>query len=236
MAATHVLGFSAEAKSAFQRAYSLLRDVPQHPMRRCLLHGFGFVLSLRADDAEALAVAERAEALSSTTNDPDPMLAACIVHGEVDQLQGRSRVALTWIARDLDAGQHQLEEALQFANTHGERVYLPQLFLIEAAIARARGQSAIAAASVRRAIAEARGQEARWLELLALNELCDHDGATPEDRRALAALVDELPEANDTTAVARARAWSTTRNRPERKGEPTESHRMQTFRRRLCMR
>jgi ATP/maltotriose-dependent transcriptional regulator MalT len=110
------------------------------------------------------------------------------------------------LAGDWDAARHELEEALQFANAHGERVYLPQLFLIEAAIARARGQSATADASVRRAIAEARGQEARWLELLALNELCEHDGATPEDRRALAALVDELPEANDTAAVARARA------------------------------
>ena len=362
MAATHVLGIGREAKSALQRAYSLLGDVPEHPMRRRLVHGFGFILSLRADYAEALAVAERAEALSSATNDPVLMIAACIAHGEVDQLQGRSRVALSWIERglalvepldvapgeifvadpqvtllgllglqllcfglveqararlqraqsrarllgqpmarlvaiwhdalfevrlgnaqrvvalademhalvekfalahgrnacrwfrgwadarmgdpiegyrqvreayernarlgmlaggsevlgyaaealvlagDWDAAQHELEEALQFAKTHGERVYLPQLFLIEAAIARARGQSAIADASVRRAFAEARGQEARWLELLALNELCEYDGATPENRHALAALVDDLPEANDTTAVARARA------------------------------
>jgi DNA-binding winged helix-turn-helix (wHTH) protein/tetratricopeptide (TPR) repeat protein len=362
VAATQVLGIGIEAKSAFQRAYSLLRDVPQHPMQRRLLHGFGFVLSLQADYAEALAVAEWAEALSSTTNDPVLMLAACIVHGEVDQLQCRSRVALTWIERglalaesldvapgeafvadpqvtllgllgiqllllglvaqartrlqqahararllgqpmaqlvaiwfdalfevrlgnaervaalademhalveefalaqgrpasrwfrawadartgdpldsyrrireayeentrlgmlaggsevrgyaaeallfagDWEAAQHELEEALKFASTHGERVYLPQLFLIEASIARARGQSAVADASVRRAVAEAREQEARWLELLALKELCEHGGATPEDRRVLTALVDELPEATDTTAVARARA------------------------------
>ena len=65
---------------------------------------------------------------------------------------------------------------------------------------------AVADASVRRAIAEARAQEAPWLELLALIELCEHDGATAEDRHALAALVDQLPEANDTTAVTRARA------------------------------
>ncbi len=61
-------------------------------------------------------------------------------------------------------------------------------------------------ASVRRAIAEARAQEAPWLELMALLELCEHDGATAEDRQALAALVDQLPEAIDTTAVTRARA------------------------------
>ena len=74
-------------------------------MRRRLLHGFGFVLSLRADYAEALAVAERAEALSSATNDPVLVLATCIVHGEVDQLQGRSRAAGTWIERGLAAAE-----------------------------------------------------------------------------------------------------------------------------------
>jgi hypothetical protein len=41
---------------------------------------------------------------------------------------------------------------------------------------------------------------------MALLELCDYDGATADDRQALAALVDGLPEATHTTAVARARA------------------------------
>jgi hypothetical protein len=40
---------------------------------------------------------------------------------------------------------------------------------------------------------------------MALLELCEHDG-TAKDRQALAALVDQLPEAADTTAVTRARA------------------------------
>ena len=40
---------------------------------------------------------------------------------------------------------------------------------------------------------------------MALIELCEHDSATAKDRRALAALVDQLPEANDTAAVAKAR-------------------------------
>jgi hypothetical protein len=39
-----------------------------------------------------------------------------------------------------------------------------------------------------------------------LLELCERDEATAEDRQALAALVDQLPEAIDTTAVTRARA------------------------------
>ena len=102
---THVLGFSREAKSTFQRAYSLLGAVPQHPMRRRLLHGFGFVLCLRAEYAEALEVAERAEAIASETNDPVLTLAACIVRGAVHHHQGRSRAARTWIERGLAAAE-----------------------------------------------------------------------------------------------------------------------------------
>ena len=110
------------------------------------------------------------------------------------------------LAGDWDGAQHELEDALQVANTLGERVYLPQLFVMQAAIARARGDRAAADAAIRRALAEARAQEAPWLELMALIELCDSAGATAKDRRALAGLVDRLPEARDTTAVARARA------------------------------
>jgi hypothetical protein len=80
------------------------------------------------------------------------------------------------------------------------------LFAMQAAIARARGDRAAADAAIRRAIAEARAQEAPWLELMVLIELCDRHSATAKDRRALAALVDQLPEALDTPAVARARA------------------------------
>jgi ATP/maltotriose-dependent transcriptional regulator MalT len=110
------------------------------------------------------------------------------------------------LAGDLDGAQKQLEEALHIADKLGERVYLPQLYLMEAAIARGRGERKVAEASVRRAITEARAQEAPWLELIALVELCDHQGATAEDRHVLATLVDQLPEARDTSAVARARA------------------------------
>ena len=361
-AATQLLGFTPEAKSAFQRAYALLPGLPQHPMRRRLLYGFGLLLCLRAEYAEALAVVEQAESLLSATDDSVLALAACIVHGEVDQLQGRwhaarkwterglalvepvdfapgeifvidpqvmllgllaipllhfglveqarerlqhahtrarqlrqplSQVAAIWhdalfevrlgnpqrvaalademkvladkfalahgrhgsrwfrgwadsrlgqplegyrsireayeenarlgmlaggsetrgyaaeallLAGDWDAAYDQLEEALQFANVHRERVYLPQLFLMQAAIARARGESAAAYASARQALAEARAQEAPWLELIALMDLCESDGAQAEDRQALAALIEQLPEAGDTAALSRARA------------------------------
>ena len=362
LAATRVLGAGSEAKSALQRAYSLLDEAPQHPMRGRLLHGFGWMLCLRAEYAEALAVADRAEALGSTTNDPVLLSTACTVHGEVDQLQGRSRAARTWLERGLalaerlDVGPGEflvdpqvallgllanplvhlglveharacvqrayarardrgwpmarlvaiwhsalLEVRLgnaervaalademhalvdEFALAHGRtacrwfrgwadarmgatarrlidafgartkttralecsraqarswgmrprRCYSPatwterkgsstkrcrsptssasacicrSCYVMQAAIARARGDRAAADAAIRRAIAEARAQEAPWLELMALIELCEHHSATAKDRRALAALVDQLPEALDTPAVGKARA------------------------------
>jgi ATP/maltotriose-dependent transcriptional regulator MalT len=360
-AATRVLGAGSEAKAAFQRAYSLLDRFPQHPIRSRLLHGFGFMLTLRAEYAEALAVADRAAALGSTTNDPVLMATACTVHGQVDQLQGRSRAARTWLERGLAVAEHldvppgtflmdphvallglltmplmhlglveqaracverayarardrrwpmarlvaiwysalfevrlgnadrvaalademhalvdgfalahgraahrwfrgwadarngaahdayrrirdayddnvrlgmlagasevlgyatealllagdlngarkQLDEALQIADRFGERVYLPQLHLLSAAIARSRGERAVADDSVRRAREEARGQQAPWLELLALIELCSGERPAAADRRALATIVERLPEARDTSAVVRARA------------------------------
>jgi tetratricopeptide (TPR) repeat protein len=353
---------SSEAKSAFQRAYSRLAEVPRHPMRGLVLHGLGFLLCMRAEYDEALALAERAEALAAATNDPVLMPCACSVQAEVHTLQGRPLAARAWaerglaalaaldappehslsvdpevtllallamqllelglvetarthvrqardrargmgrpmaqlsalwfnalfevrlgdaarvgalademralvdrfalvqgrtacrwfrgwadarlgeprdgyrrireayeenarlgmlagatetrgygvealaLARDWDAAGHDLDEIFRFADERGERVYMPQLFLLQAAIARGRGESAAALASARRAVAEARARETPWLELMALIDLCEHDGATAEDRHALAALVDRLPEAGDTAAVGKARA------------------------------
>jgi hypothetical protein len=361
-AAAQLLGVTAEAKNAFRRAYVLLPGLPQHPMRTRLLYGFGLLLCLRAEYAEALAVAEQAESLAPAMNDPVVALAACIVHGQVDQLQGRWHAARQWIERGLallervdfapseifvfdpevmllgllaipllhfglvararerlqrahdrarqlrqpmaqmaaiwyDAlfevrlsnpqrvaalpvemkvladkfalalGQYgsrsfrgwadshlgqprdgyrsireayeenvrlgmlvggsetrayaaealllcqdwaaacdQVEEALQFANLHGERVYLTQLFLMQAASARVRGEQVAAHAFARQALAEARAQDSPWLELIVLVELCESGAAQAEDRSALAALIDQLTQAHDTTVVVRARA------------------------------
>jgi DNA-binding winged helix-turn-helix (wHTH) protein len=371
ISAAHARGISsAEAKSAFQRAYTLLADLPEHPMRGRLLHAFGFALCLRAEYAEALAVAKRAETLSSATHDAILLLSACTVHGHVHMLQGRPQAGRAWnerglavtesldaaadqifvaepmvtllgqlgiqllhlgfirqararlqqaharaqhvaqpmarmvalwfdamfevrlgnaervralaadmqgvveafalaqgrtacrwfrgwadarlgqpregfrlirdaydentrlgmlaggsetlayaaeaqlLAGDPDAARQQLDEALQITATHGERIYLAPLHLIEAAIDRARG--AAGDAPIRRAIAEARTQGAPWLELLALLELCEYGRATAKDRQALASLVDRLPEADDTSAVTKAKALLAAKKRTER--------------------
>lgn len=360
VSAFQLLGVGSETKSALMRAYALLRNVPQHPLRGLLTHGCAFVLCMRAEYSEALAVGE--QGLATATDDPVVVLGACTVQGQVHMLQGRPAAARAWLERglpalelldagageifvvdpkamllgllsmqllhlglvqqasarireayaraeqlrqpvsgmiaiwfdalqevrlgnaervaaladgmralvdrftiaqghtawqwfrawadarmghpreghrrireahennvalgmlaggsenlgyaaeasvlagDWDAAEAQLREALQFVAEHDERVYLPQLLMIEAAIARGRGEAKVAEAAVRRAIAEARQQEAPWLELLARLDLCEHAGATAGDLDALAALVDRLEEAGATTAVNRARA------------------------------
>jgi hypothetical protein len=110
------------------------------------------------------------------------------------------------LAGDHDEAHKRLTQALHVAGELGERVYLPQLYLLEGAIARARGDRTTADASTRRALAEARAQEAPWLELTALIELCEHHRPKPADRSALESLVDALPDASGTAAVAKARA------------------------------
>jgi tetratricopeptide (TPR) repeat protein len=362
VSAFHTLGVGSEARNAFERAYTRLTDVPEHPMRGRLLHGFGYLLGLRGDYTLALAVAERAEALSTQANDPALMLVACIVQGEVHHLQGRTQATRRWLERalaiaepldiganeifaadpqvmlhgmlaielvrsglveqgrahmqlarnraqtlrqpmtwlvatwqevlievrmgnpvrvaaladdmqtlvdeyslalgrtacrwwrgwadarngaprdgyrsireayeehtglgmrsgasevlgyaaealllagDCDAARVELQEALHVGEELGERVYLPQLLLLEAAIARTQGRLDAGNIAVRHAVEEARTQEAPWLELQALVELCGHHDATTEDRQALAALLDQLPETEGTELVKRARS------------------------------
>ena len=331
LAATRVLGAGDEARAALQQAYALLDEAPQHPMRGRLVHGFGFMLTLRGEYGEALAVADRAEALVSASNDPvsdrrharftdrsisskvgrplpdmarartrprgafgcwprripgNPqvvllgMLAVPLLHlGLVEDARAATQRAYTrardrrwpmatltaiwycallevrlgnpervaalademqtlvdefalahgqaahrwfrgWadarmgspregyrrireayddnahlgmlagaseilgyaaeallLAGDLDAGEKQLEEALQIADKLDERVYLPQLLLLKAAFRSARGDTVAADAATRRAVADASAREAPWLELITLTDLCANDSA-----------------------------------------------------------
>jgi tetratricopeptide (TPR) repeat protein len=362
MSAFHSLGVGSEAMTAFERAYALLADVPEHPMRARLLHGFGYLSSLRGDYVEALVVAKRAEALAAVSDDAQLMLVACFLHGEVHHLQGRTQTARSWMERgleivetldlaandvfvadpqvtllgmlaidlvrcgqvqqgralvqraharaaalrqpmtrlvvawqeailevrlrgvdrvaalademqalvgefslahgqiagqwfrgwadahdgrpqegyrlireayehntrlgmragasevlgyaaealllagDVESAQVQLREALQIADELSEGVYLPQLLLLQAAIDLAHQRPEAGMASVRRAVEVAREQQAPWLELIALVELCARGGASTAERQALAERVEQLPEAAATEPVVRARS------------------------------
>ena len=375
-AAIQVLGTSSsEAKRAYERAFSLLDDAPLHPLRGLFLHGLGFVRWTRGELDDAHTLAERCDALFAATADQTALLCACLVHGMVEHVRGRPRIARQWLEKsieeaksldestshalfaadptvlalgllatdllhlgfvnqgrarlheahdragalrqpgpqlavlwleaefevrmgnaervadiceqlitlieesapwpqgraahswfrgwakaqlgDADAGyrliregyeealrlglrvsasqtlvyaveararagdwiaaRRELEEAMRCGEAVGDRLNLPQLLLLDGRIADALAEPDRSRESVRQALAEARTQEAPWLELLALSELCRHDDATAEDRRALATIVDQLPEAGDTSAETNAKALvnnrKSTRNR-----------------------
>jgi tetratricopeptide (TPR) repeat protein len=365
VSAVHALGTGLEARDAFRRAYAVLDRLPHHAMRGLLLHGYGFLLSLRAEYAEALAVAERAVSLPEAAQDPVLQLAAGIVHAEVDLLQGRPASACAWAERglavldalpagadatyvadpqvtllgmlgmelvllgevdqaraclvrahqraddlrqpmtrlaalwydalfnvrigdaarvaqladgmdalvedyalaqgrtvrrwfrgwadarqgraaegyrlirdaydentrlgmlsggsevlgyaaeallhagDLAGAERELQHAFAVAQAQAERVYLTQLHLVQAGVARERGDDGAARAGVLRALDEARAQQAPGLELLALTELCLHADATVAEREAQAALAARLPQARGLSERVLARAAAT---------------------------
>ena len=104
MAAVQALGAgSIEAKRAFERAYSLLDRVPQHPLRSSFLHGYGLVLCLRGELDDAYALAERTEALSLATGDPTVLACAGFIHGLAQHFRGRPRIAREWFERGVAA-------------------------------------------------------------------------------------------------------------------------------------
>lgn len=365
VAAFHTLGAGDEARRAYQRASDLIADDPSHPMAGLVLHGFGFLLYLRAEYSEARATAERAEALAALGNDPLLTFAACTVKGPVLMMQGQHLAAREALERALPAlaracatgeqsfigfvvdpqvtvlamlslplaqsglfnqaherlqqaysrarqvaqpmalvvtiwfdalcgircgdvarvsalademqllvdqyglaqgkapcrwfrgwadahcgnaldgfplirhayeenramgmitggsetlgyaaealvllgdwahAQEQLDQAFEIVSACGERIFFPQLQLIQADIDRSRGDVAASEASIRRAIREAHAQGATWLELLALTRIFESSLSTPEDRRSLATLVDQFSEVGDTRSLERARS------------------------------
>ena len=106
---------------------------------------------------------------------------------------------------DWPAARRELEEAVRLADGIGERQYRTQLLLLDARIAEGLGEAARARESLRQALAEARVQEAPWLELLALCARCERRDAGADDRAALGRVVRQLGEARDTPQIARAR-------------------------------
>jgi len=212
LGATRALGAGAEAKGALQRAYSLLDRAPQHRMRGRLLHGFGFMLFMRAEYAEALAVADRAEALGAATGDPVLLSTACTLHGQVDHGQGRPRSARAWFERGLGL-------AGELAVAPGEYLADPQVILL--------GSLAIplihlglvdeARACVQRAHKRARDRGfpmarlvAIWHDALLEVRLgnAERVGELADEMRAL---VDEFALAHGQTACRWFRAWADAR-------------------------
>jgi tetratricopeptide (TPR) repeat protein len=107
---------------------------------------------------------------------------------------------------DWAGARRELDEAMQCADATGERDYLPQLLVLKARIEDALGERKRASESLRQAIAEARSQEAPWLEMIALSALCERKGATALHREELRLVLEKVAGGRDTAPVARALA------------------------------
>ena len=134
----------------------------------------------------------------------DENIALGMVSGGTETLTYAAEAVIS--AGDFDAAQAQLDEALALVERHDERIYLPQLRLIDAAIARHQSDPDRADGAIRSAIEEARAQGAAWSELLALVDLVEHAEPAADDLAALDALVARLDEAQDMPVAIRARA------------------------------
>jgi hypothetical protein len=115
-------------------------------------------------------------------------------------------------AGDWHGAREQLEEAMQCVNAIGERQYLTQLLLLDASIADALGEPDRARESRRQALAEARAEDAVWLQLIALSAVCESKHARAKDFDTLRKVLDGLTEGLETRPVARARALLSARN------------------------
>lgn len=102
-AAIQVLGIAApDVKQALERALSLLERVPQHPLRRLLLHPLGVSLFMRGELNEAGALARRSDNLFTATGDRTALLCGLVTHGLVQHSRGRPRLACESLQRALD--------------------------------------------------------------------------------------------------------------------------------------
>jgi DNA-binding winged helix-turn-helix (wHTH) protein len=99
----------------------------------------------------------------------------------------------------------QLDEAVAVTRRLGERLYLPDLLLLEARIALGTQQADAARHAMEAAAAEARAQQALWLELSARVALCElAPAAAPQDIAALKEVRGRLTEGLDTALAAKA--------------------------------
>jgi len=132
-------------------------------------------------------------------------VARCGMRAYAGETLGYAAEALM-LAGDWAAARKQIAEAMQCAEATGDRSCRPRLLMFEARIADALGERRGARDALLAAVAEARTQEAPWLELLALVAICERGDATVEELAALREVVEGLTEGLDMPAVARARA------------------------------
>jgi ATP/maltotriose-dependent transcriptional regulator MalT len=105
------------------------------------------------------------------------------------------------LAGDWPQAEQQLDEAMTFARRVGERIYLTQMWLLRARIARVRGDAKSAHDALAAALQEARDQGSILLELIVRVAQCEARGATRKDFQELRETRAQLREGADTALL-----------------------------------
>jgi tetratricopeptide (TPR) repeat protein len=104
-------------------------------------------------------------------------------------------------AEDWSQAERELDQAMQLAQRFGERLYLTEMWLLRARIARARGDTKTARNALVAALQEARDQGSIWLELAVRVAQCEAPGATRQDFEVLKQVRAQLKEGADTALL-----------------------------------
>ena len=102
--------------------------------------------------------------------------------------------------------QTRIDEALALASRINERIFVPDLYLLQARIALGQGQPDAARSAIEDSLRTARAHQLLGQELSALVALCELDTATPDDLDALESAYGRLREGFDIPEVKRAQA------------------------------
>ena len=109
------------------------------------------------------------------------------------------------LAGDAAAADDHLNEAQALSQRLGERVCLPHLLLLRAAVRQTQGDAAAARQIREAALGEARAQQNVWSELKTLSAMLEAAPADTALRSALGALLTRLDDGDPCAPLARAR-------------------------------
>jgi DNA-binding winged helix-turn-helix (wHTH) protein/tetratricopeptide (TPR) repeat protein len=224
-AAMQVKGFSSpDVSEEFERALSLLDDVPQHPLRGLVLSVLGLAYEMRGEQEQAAAIARRSEALWQANGDRTALVCACLVHGLLERDRGRPSIACEWLEKGIRAVE-ELDASTSpavFVADPGVMMMglvateLVQLGLVE------QGRQRIEAARARSLTLRepAPRQAAFWLEALFEVRVGNAEGAADAAER-LARLQEEYDGPEGKAAALWFRGWA-----EAHLGDPRTGHRL----------
>jgi tetratricopeptide (TPR) repeat protein len=215
---------SVEAKQSFERALSLLDEVPQHPLRGLVLSVLGLAYYMRGEPEEAAAIARRGDALWSAGGDRTALLCACLVHGLLEHDRGCAASPRGWLEKgvalveELDAS---ASRALFVADPGVLllgllAIELQQLGLVDQALERLHAARARAEAAPE----PAPRQAACWLEAMCQVAMGNAEGVADAAER-LARLQAEYDAPEGKAAALWFRGWA-----EAHLGDPRAGHRL----------